>query len=400
MGKQERNLIKSAQELLYSFIESHKDIFVFHDYKFVNETLSSCKEISKAEQVDKEDYEIGVVALILTEMSLQAPGNNDIDNETIITKFIEQNALSERETKELQYYVDFFRNNKRPQNHIEQVLRDGKDLFLAMPDALERLSLLRIEIERAEHKTYTDLEWLQFCKDYFITHSFFTRSANRKYGTQRSKNYFELERRIDKLSAELSKEKKSHDKGVGELVGLDKESEDLFKIAFRNYLNLIGIADRKASILIQVNSIIASVVIGFASSKVEEDIWYIIPIGAILIVAGITIFYGILVSKPLDKTFLKDVTYEKQPFFFGSFDKMDPDFQHASLDEYCSDMNELFTGNKKLIFDELIKESFQVRKVLSKKFTYLDIAYKVFFAGLVFVILTFIAIMIIEAAQQ
>ena len=63
-------------------------------------------------------------------------------------------------------------------------------------------------------------------------------------------------------------------------------------------------------------------------------------------------------------------------------------------------VNELFTGNKKLIFDELIKESFQVRKVLSKKFTYLDIAYKVFFAGLVFVILTFIAIMVIEAAHQ
>src|SRR4029079_9306820 len=130
--------------------------------------------------------------------------------------------------------------------------------FLAMPDALERLSLLRIELERAGHKTYSDIEWLQFCKGYFITHTFFTRSANRKYGTQRSKNYFELERRIDKLSAELGKEKKSHDKGFGEQVGLDKESEDLFKIAFRNYLNLIGIADRKASILIQVNSIIAS----------------------------------------------------------------------------------------------------------------------------------------------
>src|ERR1700756_4649364 len=86
---------------------------------------------------------------------------------------------------------------------------------------------------------------------------------------------------------------------------LNKESEDLFKIAFRNYLNLVAIADRKAALLIQVNSIIASVVIGLASKKIDEDIWFIIPIGAILIVAGITIFYGILVSKPLGKAFLK-----------------------------------------------------------------------------------------------
>jgi hypothetical protein len=359
--------------------------------------VSSCKEIAKAEQLNKEDYGIGVIALVLVEMSLQAPGNDEIDNETLVTRFIEQNSLSEREVKELHYYVEFFRNSRLPQNHIEEVLKDGKDLFLAMPDALERLSLLRIEIERADQKTYSDLEWLQFCKAYFITHTFFTRSANRKYGTQRSKNYFELERRIDKLNSELTKEKKSHDKTVSATSGLDKESEDLFKIAFRNYLNLVVLADRKANLLIQVNSILASVIIGFVAKNAETlESLLLIPVAAVLIVAGVTIFYGILASKPLDKAFLKDVKYEQQPFFFGSFDKLDPDFKYVTAEKYCNDMSELFRGDKKLIFDELIKESFQVRKVLSKKFGYLNIAYKVFFSGLVIIILTFLVVMIFK----
>jgi len=43
----------------------------------------------------------------------------------------------------------------------------------------------------------------------------------------------------------------------------------------------------------------------------------------------------------------------------------------------------------------MIKESFQVRKVLSKKFGYLDAAYKIFFAGLVFVIIIFLIIVTI-----
>jgi hypothetical protein len=62
---------------------------------------------------------------------------------------------------------------------------------------------------------------------------------------------------------------------------------------------------------------------------------------------------------------------------------------------YRPGFNELFRGDKQQLFDELIKESFQVRKVPSKKFSYLNAAYKIFFAGLVFVIITFLIIVTI-----
>ena len=201
----------------------------------------------------------------------------------------------------------------------------------------------------------------------------------------------------DKSKSDLQKEKKVLDQYTYQVPALNKESEDLFKIAFRNYLNLIGIADKKAGLLIQVNSILASVIIGFVAKKIQDMHLLAIPAAIILIVAAITIFYSILASKPLDKSFLKDVQYEKQPFFFGSFDKLDPDFKHTSLESYYADMNDLFHDNKQLVFDELIKESFQVRKVLSKKFDYLNIAYKVFFAGIVLVIITFLVVIIMYA---
>ena len=174
----------------------------------------------------------------------------------------------------------------------------------------------------------------------------------------------------------------------------EKYSEDLFKIAFRNYLALIGITDKKAGLLIQVNSIIASVIIGFVTKKIQDIHLLVIPAAAVLIVSGLVIFYSILASKPLGKNFMKDIHYEKPPFFFGSFDRLDPDFKYAKADEYCSTMNELFHDNKKLVFDELIKESFLVRKVLSKKLGFLDIAYRIFFVGLVFVIITFMIVFI------
>lgn len=175
----------------------------------------------------------------------------------------------------------------------------------------------------------------------------------------------------------------------------DKVSEDLFKIAFRNYINLIDIADKKAALLIQINSIIASVVIGFVAKKIEDIHMLVIPSAGILIVAGLTIFYSILASKPLGRGFLKDMHQDKQPFFFGSYDKLDPDFRYAPLEQYVAEVDELFHGDRQLLFNELIKESFQVRKVLSKKFNYLDIAYKIFFVGIVFVILTFLIVIVL-----
>lgn len=71
----------------------------------------------------------------------------------------------------------------------------------------------------------------------------------------------------DKPKSAVRKEKKILDQYTYEIPVLNKESEDLFKIAFRNYLNLIGIADKKAGLLIQVNSILASVIIGFVAKK-------------------------------------------------------------------------------------------------------------------------------------
>lgn len=119
--------------------------------------------------------------------------------------------------------------------------------------------------------------------------------------------------------------------------------------------------------MIQVISILGSVIIGFVAKKIEDIPLLAIPAAVILLVAGVTIFFSIMASKSLSKNFLKDVTYEKEPFFFGSFDNMDPDFRHTQLEAYSSNMNELFRNDQKLVFDELIKELFEVRKVLSKK---------------------------------
>ncbi len=396
MAKPEKSLVKKALEFYYTFAEAHRALFVFHDYRFVCETTATCKELAKAEDLSKEEYELPMVALILSELGTPIAKDTAITNPFLVNTFLEANEVLLRDREQILNYLAFLATNKNPLNAIEKVIRDAKDIYLALPDTLERLSLLRLEEEKLTGTVYTELEWLEQCKNNFLTHSFDTHFANREYGMQRSKNFIELERRIDKLKIELQKEKRNHTKGEGH-TGLSSENEDLFKIAFRNYINLIALADSKAGLLIQVNSILASVVVALVLRKLETDILlYALPTACLLIGSAVTIFYSILASKPLENWVGKQADPDKEQFFFGSFDRLDPEFKGVPWDKYYKDMTSFFGGDKQVIFEDLIKESFEVRKVLSKKFGYLSIAYKVFFAGLVFSILGFVVVIIVD----
>ena len=394
MEKQDKGLVKKALAFFYAYVELHNDWFVFHDFRHASESVRLCKEIARGEGLAKDEYETGLVALILSHLFIKSGDGQHQQYLELVDEFLDQHHVNEKDRKVIRYFADFYLLNKTPQNTVENVLRDAKDIHLGLPDALERLSLLRIEEERVNKKTYGELEWLLQCKYYFIMHSFDTPYANRVYGSTRNKNFIELEKRIDKLRAEEQKDKKYNEDGYESLSA--KESQDLFRIALRNYLDLVALADRKAGLLIQVNSILAPVVVAFSLRRIETHFIYTIPTAFVLIGAVITIFYGILASKPLEKNWDDDDDHVKERFFFGSFDRLDPGFKRVSWEKYSDDMLHFFHGDKRLVFEDLIKESFAVRKVLSKKFSYLTIAYKVFFAGLMLSIVGYLAIAIFD----
>ena len=400
MSKAEKSIVKKALEFFFQFAETRNEIFLFHDFRLVNETVTICKEIAKAEDLTKLEYEPGLVALVLTDLGWDDASNPDLNNETLISTFFDKNGVDEEERKMIRHYITFLKTNKSPLNKIERVIRDGKDIHLGLPDALERLSLLQLEEQKHYNKTYTQIEWLEQCKQYFITHAFDTHYANHEYGATRSKNYIELEKRLEKLRLEQVKEKRISEKGNGNHSPTGKENEDLFKIAFRNYINLITLADRKAGLLIQVNSILASVVVALVLKKLESNMWFALPTASLLLGSALIIFYSIMASKPLENWEGKDLGVpKKEEFFFGSFDRLDPNFKHVDWNKYLGDMTEFFSGEKHIIFEELIKESYEVRKVLSKKFNYLALAYKIFFAGLIISIFGFLIVILHEKSQ-
>jgi Family of unknown function (DUF5706) len=171
----------------------------------------------------------------------------------------------------------------------------------------------------------------------------------------------------------------------------NKETEDLFKLAFRNYNHLISVADSKASLLIRVNSLLISVMIAFVLGKIEKEYFILWPTVVLLSVCLATILLAILASKPRRNSLMEDrklKTYQR--FFFGSFDMIDPTLPGIQWDEYFQGMSELFCQSRDSVYMEIYKESFNVRQVLFKKFNYLSWAYWVFIFGLLISVISFV----------
>jgi hypothetical protein len=400
MDEKDTNWIKKATEFIFPFYEKFGDIFLFHSYAFATEKVKACKEIGKAEGLDKEELLPGLLAVVFIDVGLPDAGDQDLNNRKIVERFAQEKLLPPHIEKPFFDYLQFLHVPRLPQSAVEEVLLDGMNAYLGLPDTIERADLLRIETEKAKHLVYTEEEWNEILRKKFVDNPFYTKYARESYGDQRHRNFYELKRRIWRFEEEAARKKNNPQTDLTGNLLSNRETEDLFKIAFRNYLAIISVADLKAGLLTHIGSIIVSVIIAYNVSHVDLKPLYVIPVGMILISSVITIIYAILASRPQEDAYDAKAFADSESFFFGSFDRVDREFRKISLEAYTVDVNGIFKGDKEEAFRQITRESFQVRRVLSRKFRYLATAYKVFLAGLILSIVTFLIVSLILSLKS
>jgi hypothetical protein len=304
--------------------------------------------------------------------------------------------LSHKQLEQFKSLSDFVRGDNIPKNKLEQVLKDSIGVHLGHPGILERLNLLRIEREKLFGRTYDDVGWLELCKRYFLTHNFYTDYAIKKYSAQRDKNFQEIERQIYRMKVDQKKKTKDSISELSDERLNFREAEDIFKLTFRNYVDLVSVADRKAALLINVNSIILSVVVAFTIRHYDTHPLFVIPTILLVIVAFGTIYFAISASKPQEEIQKKTGLDSEEIFFFGSFDRVDNKFISLTWEKYKNSMQNIVNGNKAEIVRQITEETFIVRKVLAQKFRYITIAFKIFRYGLMITIASFLVFYLIS----
>jgi hypothetical protein len=383
---------KQADKFVHAYFENNAASSIYYSYRFISQLAKEAKKIAKANSLTGMDYQSVIVAVWFRYVGVTniALGRTEEMNQILTRFFIESDYPLEERIK-VEKAINFIVSGAEAATIFEQIISDAIYSQLANNDILENILLLQQETNRLNGNSKEELDFDTFFLNIFIKTRYYTGYAIENYAVQKQKNFQLLEKRIDKLKETEKKNAKDNYKTDGALLLNNKETEDFFKLAFRNYNHLISVADSKASLLINVNSIIISIMLAFVLSRIEKNMFLLWPAIMLLSVCTITILLSILASRPQQTSCASDKQSNcYQKFFFGSFDLIDKNFTKVNWEEYFIQLNDLFSQPRENVYIEVYKESFNVRKVLSRKFNYLSIAYWVFLAGLTLSIVAFI----------
>lgn len=160
---------------------------------------------------------------------------------------------------------------------------------------------------------------------------------------------------------------------------LKRRDSDIFRISYRNHIELGAIADLKATVMISINAIIISIMIASITVQISSSSVLLLPGAIILITCMISLIYSVMAARPrlgIGKANSDEVRSKgSNILFFDNFDDMHPE-------DYVTGMKELLSDSESL--NNMIgKDLHSLGVILSKKFRLLRTSYSIFMAGLI-----------------
>jgi hypothetical protein len=172
--------------------------------------------------------------------------------------------------------------------------------------------------------------------------------------------------------------------------------ETLFRVTFNNQINHIKIADNKAHIIITINTLVISIIIGLSRFHFINDVNIIastemlVPDILMILTCLLSVIYAIQAARPMiirpKKDEILDGELNKSLLFFDTI-------ENKTLKNYISEMDELISSNQ-AIYHTMEVEIYNQGKVLSRKYKLLNIAYRIFMYGFVLSVLSFLIVFI------
>ncbi len=185
----------------------------------------------------------------------------------------------------------------------------------------------------------------------------------------------------DKPGAIENKDKSRESK----MNSADRTIETMFRTSSATSQRLSSQADTKAHIMISVNTIIISLLLGIVVRKMNDYPNLTFPVIMLLIVNLATVIFSILATRPnvakrkfSENDFLQN---KVNLLFFGNFFNM-------NFDEYSNFMLNIM-GEKQSLYIAMLRNLYEQGVVLGKKYRMLKISYNVFMYGLVLSVIAF-----------
>lgn len=198
----------------------------------------------------------------------------------------------------------------------------------------------------------------------------------------KNENTNKAEKQIKELNTDIIRTAKK-----GNTKRTSRGIETMFRLTARNQINLNSIADNKANMMLTINAVIVSVLVSTSAINftIGNGLNFLVP--GLILVSGslISLVFAVLSVRPKiikEKTTDEDLKNRKVDLlFFSNFFKLD-------YEEYESAMKDMM-DDYDYLYGSMIKNQYNLGKVLSIKFRLLKYSYNFFMFGFVIAVIVF-----------
>ena len=384
---------------------------VYHDISFTHRLVSASKLIAQKEGLTAADTEIVIIA-----SWLYGTGYRDAEmfkgkklfssciacTQQISKLFLESINYPSEKIKKI---FDIFRNTvsskTQTNTSIEKVFIDALYMDFAREKGRKYIKKIYQELLLFNDVTIIKKNWFQKLLELLENHQYYTNYGKVELEPKKhrlikeiKKNYKDLEN-IERVA--LRKELDISDEELKDLKKKLNDSSDfdirtvqtVFRTTSHNHYTLNQMVDRKANIMISINAIIISLLVGkVIGPSLDVLSLELIPVFIMATVGGFSMFFAIMAVRP-DAThgeFSEEEVRNKQGnlLFFGNFHNMQfKDYEWAFLQ---------MINDKDYLYSSLIRDIYYLGQRIKKKHDYLRNSLNIFLIGTSVTVISFIVL--------
>lgn len=381
--------------------------YVFHDYTHTRNVLEAVIEIGNGCNLDDRELDLLQLAAWFHDTGYdQGAEAHEERSCRYATDFLSKQGLPQQDLDIITRCIRATRLPFLPNDLLEEIICDADLSHLGKKIYWDRTGRLRQEFLLTRGRVVSEPEWVQFELDFMNNHRYFTSVAEALYNARKLKHIKQLRKQqlrlnpaevesVDDLARKDKKEKKDKSGWLAKSVkktehdlkelNIGRGVETMYRTAYRTHINLSGMADNKANIMLSINAIVISVAIPQLFPKFGEMPEIIAPSILLLGVCVVAMVLATLSTRPKiteGKASREDIEGRKANLlFFGNFYNM-------KLDDYQWGITEMIK-DKDFLYSSMTKDLYYLGVVLAKKYRYLSYCYAVFMYGIIASVLAF-----------
>ena len=381
-------ILKEVEEYVIKFTEEQvPESFVYHSIEHSRFVANMAINIAKSEGLDDNNLQVVATAAWFHDLGYARSHDNHEEEGCLIAReFLKGKNVGEGFISEVEKCIRATKFGVGAQSVNEKILSDADLAHTGSENFMEISNLYRKEVCNFKQKGCSKLAYWERTLKFLEKIVFYTSYAKENLEAGRLKNIEKVKKRVKKIK--MNKETKSEKAAKSTARG----TETVFRLTARNQINLSSIADNKANIMLTINSVIVSVLVSTSAINLERDLSILIP-GIILVLSClVSLVFAILSVRPkVSSGSFSDEDLKNRDvnlLFFGNF-------FNVAYEKYEGAIKEMI-GDYDFLYNNLIKDQYNLGKVLSRKYRLLTLAYNFFMYGFIVSVVTFFIFFILK----